>query len=177
MTRECPIPNAPPTVRDSVGVVSCSRDKEPLRHWSFNGHWSLVIGHSLLLFLLIFAGSNARAVQPFLLGFPSFVMADAGVDSQGFTYLLAESGAIKKIDQSGLEIGGTNWVGDVTRVQTISIFIFTFTDYATSLCVDSLHGVIYVTTQFGEIFRIDLQTGAQLGTWSPPSFTNLRGAI
>src|SRR5205823_954631 len=90
--------------------------------------WTLDLGlWTLLLLLLASTALPARAVQPFLVGFPSFVTSDAGVDSQGFTYLLAENGAIKKIDQSGLEIGGTNWVGDVSRVQTIPFFFFSFT--------------------------------------------------
>jgi len=161
------------------GRSGCRSRSSGIGHWSFIGHWnrSLVIGHFLLLFLLFFTVQPARAVQPFLIGFPSFVTVDAGVDSQGFTYLLAESGAIKKIDQSGLEIGGTNWLGDVTRVQTISFFFFSFIDNATSLNVDSSHGVIYVTTLFGQIFRIDLQTGVLLGTWSASISTNLRSSI
>src|SRR5437773_1066404 len=123
----------------------------------------------VLLVLAILLGGVAKdlwAVQPFLVGFPNFVTTDAGVDSQGFTYLLSVNGAIKKIDQSGLEIGtDDNWRGDVVR---FSAYFFFFSDQATSLHVDSAHGVIYVTTIFGRIYKFDLATGDQIGVWTSP---------
>src|SRR6266496_6764713 len=97
----------------------------------------------LLASALLLAGAarDLQAVQPFLVGFPNFVTVDAGVDSQGFTYLLSANGAIKKIDLSGLEIGtGDNWRGDVVR---FSFYFFFSSDAAASLHVDSTHGVIY----------------------------------
>jgi len=128
--------------------------------------WGLRIVLCAAALLLGGATRDLWAVQPFLVGFPNFVTADAAVDAQGFTYLVSVNGAIKKIDQSGLEIGtGDNWRGDVVRFST---FFFFFSDAATSLHVDSAHGVIYVATFFGRIYKFDLATGDPRGVWTTP---------